>query len=88
MTILLTPTGQSGSHFCENARRPKALTFQFSQGTKFVLFTSLADANIEALLQRVYEIYADAGMKNPFHNPEMPIRSEKFDIRIADLLGN
>lgn len=37
------------------------------------------------MLQKVYEIYADAVMKNPFHTPEMPIRSEAFDTRIAAL---
>ena len=55
--------------------------------TKFVLITSLHDTNAEALLQKVYEAYADVGMKNPFHTPEMPIRSEKFDVKIGALLG-
>jgi len=26
-------------------------------------------------------------MKNPFHTPEMPIRSEGFDTKIAALIG-
>ena len=56
-------------------------------GTKFVLLTSLHDVNAESLLQKVYETYADMGMKNPFHTPEMPIRSDKFDSRIGALLG-
>ncbi|KAB5595658.1 Transport protein [Ceratobasidium theobromae] len=40
-----------------------------------------------ALLARVYEAYADAVMKNPFHTPEMPIRSAGFDTRVAALIG-
>lgn len=56
-------------------------------GTKFVLLTSLAEPSANAVLQKVYETYADAVMKNPFHNPEMPIRSEGFDTRIAALIG-
>jgi hypothetical protein len=42
----------------------------------------------ESALQKVYEVYADAVMKNPFHTPEMPIRNEGFDSRIAALLGS
>lgn len=56
-------------------------------GTKFVLLTSLVEPTADTVLQKVYEIYADAVMKNPFHTPEMPIRSEGFDTRIAALLA-
>ncbi|KAG6909640.1 hypothetical protein DXG01_016422 [Tephrocybe rancida] len=66
----------------------KLTIFLTATGTKFVLSTSLTDATADAVLQRVYEIYADAVMKNPFHTPEMPIRSEGFDTRIAALIGN
>lgn len=59
-------------------------------GTKFVLLTSLAEphASNNATLQRVYETYADAVMKNPFHTPEMPIRTEGFDVKITAMLGS
>jgi hypothetical protein len=43
--------------------------------------------NCDQALHRVYEVYSDTVMKNPFHTPEMPIRSEGFDIRIGTLLG-
>ncbi|KAF7295451.1 Trafficking protein particle complex subunit [Mycena indigotica] len=56
--------------------------------TKFVLLTSLSETTADAVLQKVYEIYSDAVMKNPFHTPEMPIRSEGFDTRITALIGN
>ena len=58
------------------------------KGTKFVLLTSLTDTTANATLQKVYEAYSDAVMKNPFHTPEMPIRSEGFDTRIGALIGN
>jgi hypothetical protein len=78
MTIYLTPTGMPSS---------TQLTHLNSIGTKFVLLTSLSDQTADTLLQKVYEIYADTVMKNPFHNPEMPIRTEAFDTRINALLG-
>lgn len=86
MTILLTATGS----FLRRSRRSSwnLRGFILLLGTKFVLLTSLHDANAEALLQKVYEAYADMGMKNPFHTPEMPIRSDKFDARIGTLLGS
>ena len=52
-----------------------------------MLLTSIAEATAEVILQKAYEIYADAVMKNPFHTPEMPIRSEGFDTKIAALIG-
>lgn len=52
-----------------------------------MLLTSLAEPAVNTMLQKVYEVYADAVMKNPFHTPEMPIRSEGFDTRITALIG-
>lgn len=51
-----------------------------------MLLTSPVEPTAEAVLQKVYEVYADAVMKNPFHTPEMPIRSEAFETRIAALI--
>lgn len=53
-----------------------------------MLLTSLADTSADLILQKVYDIYADAVMKNPFHTPEMPIRSDGFDTRISTLIGS
>ena len=52
-----------------------------------MLLTSLSETNTESVLQRVYEAYADAVMKNPFYTPEMPIRSDGFDSRVTALVG-
>ncbi|EIM22533.1 Sybindin-like protein [Wallemia mellicola] len=55
-------------------------------GTKFVLITTPGHPASQALLNRVYEIYADTVMKNPFHIPEMPIRNEMFDTALDGFL--
>jgi len=57
-------------------------------GTKFVLLHSIGHPNLDDLLRRVYEIYADAVMKNPFQSPEMPIRSSLFETRLHSLMGS
>ena len=83
LTILLTATGSSQLFLFLLSK----LSQTSYSGTKFVLLTSLHETNAESLLQKVYEAYADMGMKNPFHTPEMPIRSEKFDTRLNQLLA-
>ncbi|KAF2831582.1 Sybindin-like protein [Ophiobolus disseminans] len=53
--------------------------FQTQTGTKFLLFTEPQQPNVDAMIKRIYELYADYVMKNPFYTVEMPIRCEKFD---------
>ncbi|KAL5532793.1 hypothetical protein ACEPAF_4567 [Sanghuangporus sanghuang] len=88
ITSRLSPAGPSSGAQVIEAETFKMTILLTATGTKFVLLTSLHDANAETLLQKVYEAYADMGMKNPFHTPEMPIRSDKFDTRIGALLGS
>ena len=82
MNILLTATGLHHDHL---SLLPLILYHPI--GTKFVLLTSLAETIADTVLQKIYDIYADAVMKNPFHTPEMPIRNEGFDTRINSLIG-
>jgi hypothetical protein len=48
-------------------------------GTKFLVFAEPHQPNIDVVCRRVYELYADYVMKNPFYQIEMPIRCESFD---------
>ncbi|KAE9409688.1 TRAPP complex subunit Trs23 [Gymnopus androsaceus JB14] len=58
-------------------------------GTKFILLTSPAEtsSSIDALLQKIYTAYSEKVMQNPFHTPEMPIRSEAFDVSLGALVN-
>ena len=38
--------------------------------------------NLEILLKRIYELYADFALKNPFYSLEMPIRCELFETNL------
>lgn len=40
----------------------------------------------DALLRRIYEVYADYGVKNPFQALEMPVRSEGFERALQRLI--
>jgi hypothetical protein len=53
--------------------------FQTLTGVKFLLFTEPQQPNIDTMIKKIYELYADFVMKNPFYTVEMPVRCEKFD---------
>lgn len=48
-------------------------------GTKFLLVTAPQQANVDPYMKKIYDIYSDYVMKNPFQPAEMPIRSDQFD---------
>jgi len=48
-------------------------------GTKFLLITEPRQPNVDIVIKRIYELYSDYVMKNPFYQLEMPIRCEEFD---------
>ncbi|TFK30203.1 TRAPP complex subunit Trs23 [Coprinopsis marcescibilis] len=87
ITARLSPMGPSSGAQVIEGETFKMTIFLTATGTKFVLLTSLNETIAEILLQRIYEAYADAVMKNPFHTPEMPIRSDGFDTRVTAIIG-
>ncbi|KAG9291725.1 hypothetical protein G9A89_012010 [Geosiphon pyriformis] len=64
----------------------KLYCYQTLTGTKFLILSDPSHPNIDLVLRRTYDIYGDFVMKNPFYTPEMPIRSELFDINLAKLI--
>jgi len=57
--------------------------FQTVTGTKFLLFTDSLMPNVDVVMRKVYELYADYVMKNPFYQLEMPVRCEAFDRHLG-----
>ncbi|XP_075437604.1 LOW QUALITY PROTEIN: trafficking protein particle complex subunit 4 [Ascaphus truei] len=53
--------------------------YQTLTGIKFMMLTDPRQAGIDALLRKVYELYSDFALKNPFYSLEMPIRCELFE---------
>jgi len=86
ITTRLSPIGSSSGVQVIEADTFKMNIFLTVTGTKFVLITSLSDPNADATLQKVYEAYADAVMKNPFYTPEMPIRVDGFDTKVTEII--
>ena len=48
-------------------------------GVKFVVVADRAQAGVDQLLDKIYELYADFALKNPFYSLEMPIRADLFE---------
>lgn len=60
--------------------------FQTLTGVKFMVISEPLQAGMESLLKKMYELYSDYALKNPFYSLEMPIRCELFDINVQTLL--
>ncbi|SCU85180.1 LADA_0D06106g1_1 [Lachancea dasiensis] len=67
--------------------------YQTLTGVKFVAVSSqsatstMAVSIAENLLRKAYCLYVDYVMKNPFYEPEMPIKCELFDKRLGELVA-
>ncbi|XP_041613191.1 trafficking protein particle complex subunit 4-like isoform X1 [Vulpes lagopus] len=70
--------GSSGTEMLETDSC-KLHCFQTLTGIKFAVLANPRQAGIDSLLQKIYEIYSDFALKNPFYSLEMPIRCELFD---------
>lgn len=62
--------------------------FQTMTGVKFMVVAEPNQTGLETLLKKVYELYSDYALKNPFYSLEQPLRCELFDQNLQQLLDN
>jgi hypothetical protein len=55
-------------------------------GLKIILLCDPQQSNIDGVIRKIYEIYADYAMKCPFVKVDMPLRSELFDSAMQKLI--
>ena len=60
--------------------------FQSITGVKFFVLTDTRVNSMDVFLKKLYELYADFALKNPFYSLEMPIRCDLFDTNLTKLL--
>jgi len=48
--------------------------------------TDHVQPHTDQILKRIYELYVDYVLKNPFHTPEMPIKSDAFHQKLAQFI--
>ena len=77
-SLQLPPSTRTGIEVLETALF-RLTCFQTYSGTKFLLFTEPQQPNVNTIIGRIYELYADYVMKNPFYQLENPVRCEAFD---------
>ncbi|KAF1608634.1 UNVERIFIED_CONTAM: Trafficking protein particle complex subunit 4, partial [Eudyptes robustus] len=51
-----------------------------------VVASPIIDRPVNKLLRRIYELYADFALKNPFYSIDMPIRADKFNEAIRNVV--
>lgn len=60
--------------------------FQSLTGTKFLLVVEPQTPYVSAFLQRVYELYSDYVLRNPFYEAEQVIKCELFDLNVESAI--
>lgn len=62
--------------------------FQSITGVKFIVVVATSlNLNFNIFLRKLYELYADYALKNPFYSIDMPIRAEKFEEALNKLVN-
>lgn len=75
---------------CVQTEKFNMFVHQTVSGVKIILFTStnLNEYNISDFQNKIYRLYSDYVMKNPFYSLEMPIRIKLFDDKIISAAIN
>ncbi|KAJ7326022.1 Trafficking protein particle complex subunit 4 [Desmophyllum pertusum] len=60
--------------------------FQTHTGLKFIVLTDPKQLGMDIFLKKLYELYSDFALKNPFYSLDMPIRCELFDTNLQRAL--
>lgn len=82
----LSPEPKSSGIEVLEADTFKLHCFQTLTGVKLMVVAEPTQAGMDILLKRIYELYADYALKNPFYSLEMPIRCELFDSNLKSVL--
>lgn len=82
----LSPEPKSSGIEVLEADTFKLHCFQTMTGVKFMVVAEPIQTGLELLLKRIYELYADYALKNPFYSLEQPLRCELFDQNLQQLL--
>ncbi|KAK0717045.1 Sybindin-like protein [Lasiosphaeria miniovina] len=83
--MLTRPDPPSGLEVLESENF-RLQCFTTLTGVKFLLFTDTTQANVDQTIRRVYDMYSDYVMKNPFYQLEMPIRCDMYDRKLLSYI--
>nr|XP_018902881.1 PREDICTED: trafficking protein particle complex subunit 4 [Bemisia tabaci] len=86
MAAQLSPEPKSSGIEMLEADTFKLHCYQTLTGVKFMVVAEPSQAGLDSLLKKMYELYADYALKNPFYSLDMPIRCELFDTNLQVLI--
>lgn len=82
----LSPEPKSSGIEILEADTFKLHCFQTLTGVKFMVVAEPIQTGLDVLLKKIYELYADYALKNPFYSLEQPLRCELFDSALVTVL--
>lgn len=82
----LSPVPKSSGIEVLEADTFKLHCFQTLTGVKLMVVAEPTQLSLDNLLRKIYELYSDYALKNPFYSLEMPIRCELFETNLKVLL--
>lgn len=82
----LSPEPKSSGIEILEADTFKLHCFQTLTGVKFIIVAEPTQVGLDILLKKIYELYSDYALKNPFYSLEQPLRCELFDQNLQVLL--
>lgn len=88
IAVQLSPEPKSSGIEILEADTFKLHCFQTLTGVKFMVVAEPIQTGIDALLKKIYELYSDFALKNPFYSLEQPLRCELFDQNLQQLLDS
>lgn len=74
MSVQLSPVLKSSGIEVLEADTFKLHCFQTKTGIKLIVITDPRCTDMNVFLKKLYELYADYALKNPFYENEMPIK--------------
>lgn len=88
LTSKISPTGSSTGLQTMETAKYTIHCFQTITGTKFLVFTDIGQYNPDGIINRIYQLFSDHVMKNPFYQLDMPIRCDQFDRHLNKYLAS
>ncbi|GMT32704.1 hypothetical protein PFISCL1PPCAC_24001, partial [Pristionchus fissidentatus] len=87
IAVQLSPVPKSSGIEVLDTSQFRLCCLQSRTGVKFVLVMAAGSTSpVDSILMKLYELYADYALKNPFYAIDMPIRCHKFDEGLKALL--
>jgi hypothetical protein len=84
----LSPTAKSSGIEVLDTTQFRLHCFQSMTGVKFIVVASpMVIQSLDVLLRKIYELYSDYALKNPFYSVDMPIRADKFDEALKSAIA-